>query len=56
MRLIEEVAADLELSAGQLMPCGDAIAKVRLAALPKRDEPLGGRIVLVSAINPTKAG
>ena len=56
MRPIEEVAADLDLAAEQLMPCGDGIAKVRLEALPGRDAPVGGRIVLVSAINPTKAG
>ena len=56
MRPIEEVAADLDLAPDQLMPCGDGIAKVRLAALPKPDAPVDGRIVLVSAINPTKAG
>lgn len=56
LRPIDGVAADLGFAPDQLMPCGDAIAKIRLAALPKRDTPLDGRIVLVSAINPTKAG
>ena len=56
MRPIEAVAADLDLSPDQLMPCGDGIAKVRLAALPKPDAVGDGKIVLVSAINPTKAG
>lgn len=56
MRPIEEVAGDLGLLRHQWMLCGDAMAKVRLSALPPPGSDVPGRIVLVSAINPTPAG
>ncbi len=57
MRPITEVAADLGLHADDLMLFGPHMAKVRLAAL-RRVEAAGlrGKIVLVSAINPTRFG
>ncbi|HEY0634964.1 MAG TPA: formate--tetrahydrofolate ligase [Gammaproteobacteria bacterium] len=44
------------LAPHEVMVCGDGMAKVRLAALPAPGAPVEGRIVLVSAINPTPAG
>ncbi|MGE3705801.1 MAG: formate--tetrahydrofolate ligase [Vicinamibacterales bacterium] len=55
MRRIEDVAADLGLSASELHPWGPGVAKIDPAAA-FRDEPSRGRLVLVSAINPTPAG
>lgn len=56
MRPITDVAADLDLSPDELMRYGEHMAKVRMHALPAVDAPLNGKIVLVSAINPTRAG
>ncbi|HEY0722237.1 MAG TPA: formate--tetrahydrofolate ligase [Gammaproteobacteria bacterium] len=56
MRPILDVAADLGLAPHEVMVCGDGMAKVRLAALPAPQQPVNGKIVLVSAINPTPAG
>jgi formate--tetrahydrofolate ligase len=55
MRRIEDVAADLGLSASELHAWGPGVAKVDAAAA-FRDEPSSGRLVLVSAINPTPPG
>lgn len=56
MRPIVAVAADLGLSPADLMPYGEHMAKVQMYALPAPGAVLDGRIVLVSAINPTRAG
>lgn len=56
MRPIHDVAADLGLSADEVMICGDHMAKVRLSSLPAPGAPVDGKIILVSAINPTPAG
>ncbi len=56
MRPIEEVAADLGLAAEEITHHGPGVAKLALAALAPPGSPTQGRIVLVSAINPTRAG
>jgi len=56
MRPILDVAADLGFSSDEVMICGDGMAKVRLAALPTPRQYAQGKIILVSAINPTPAG
>jgi formate--tetrahydrofolate ligase len=53
-RPIAEVAADLGLGADDLITYGAHKAKVRVNNL--RDRPRRGRLVLVTAINPTAAG
>ena len=55
MRPIESVAADLGLGPSDLLPWGPGVAKVD-AAVVFRHAPTSGRLVLVSAINPTPAG
>ena len=55
MRPIHEVGGDLGLAESDLLPWGPGAAKVSPAATFKPD-PAGGRLVLVSAINPTPAG
>ncbi len=56
MRRIEEVAADLGLSSGEISVHGPGMAKLSLAAMAPPGTAPQGRIVLVSAINPTRAG
>ena len=56
MRPIVDVAADLGLAPADLMTYGENMAKVGMNALPAPDSNLAGKIVLVSAINPTRAG
>jgi len=56
MRPIQQVAADLGLAPGEYSVYGDHIAKLRLGAVAAPGGPAAGRIVLVSAINPTRAG
>ena len=56
MRPIHDVAADLGLDAADLTSYGGSMAKLRLSALPPAGAPVTGRIVLVSAINPTRSG
>jgi formate--tetrahydrofolate ligase len=55
LRPILEVASELGLSADEVLPYGRGKAKIELSALakPARGK---GRLVLVSAINPTPAG
>jgi formate--tetrahydrofolate ligase len=56
LRPIQDVAADLGLSADDVIPWGRHRAKVSLDALTRREGSPQGRLVLVSAINPTPAG
>jgi formate--tetrahydrofolate ligase len=55
MRPIDAVAADLGFTAGQIQPWGPGVAKVA-PEVAFGDEPLTGKLVLVSAISPTPAG
>lgn len=57
LRALSEVAASLGLSPGHLVLYGRHAAKIDLAALEGTEaRPDGGRLILVSAITPTKAG
>jgi formate--tetrahydrofolate ligase len=56
MRPIIDVAADLGLTPADLTVYGEHMAKLGLAALPPARQQPAGKIVLVSAINPTPAG
>ncbi|WP_455212405.1 formate--tetrahydrofolate ligase, partial [Kaarinaea lacus] len=56
MRKIQDVAADLGIAADGLMVYHDHMAKLRLACLPNPQTSPSGKIILVSAINPTRAG
>jgi len=56
MRPITDVAEDLGLATDELMVFGEHMAKLRLPALRRALQHPRGRIVLVSAINPTRAG
>ncbi|MEW7980890.1 MAG: formate--tetrahydrofolate ligase [Candidatus Sedimenticola endophacoides] len=56
MRAIQQVAEELGLGREDLMVFGDRMAKIRRRALPVPGEEPAGRIILVSAINPTRAG
>ena len=55
-RAIEEVAAELGLTAGELEPRGRGVAKVSLSALEHATARPPGRLVLVTAITPTAEG
>lgn len=55
LRPITEVAAELGIAADDLIPYGRDKAKVSLRALEASNRP-DGKLVLVSAINPTSAG
>lgn len=56
MRPIAEVAAELGIGPNELMVFGEHMAKLRLPALPARGAAGRGKIILVSAINPTRSG
>ena len=56
MRHILDIAAALQIPPSDLMVCGEYVAKLRLGALSAPGEVPAGRLVLVSAINPTRAG
>ncbi len=56
LRPLAEVAADVGLSPDHLLPYGRHKAKVSLSALADEDSRPKGRLVLVSAINPTSSG
>lgn len=55
MRLIDDVAAELGFRPADLHPWGPGVAKIDHAAA-FRPDPADGKLVLVSAINPTPAG
>ena len=56
MHPILDIAAALDLQPNALMCYGEHMAKLRLSALPAREAKPEGKIVLVSAINPTRSG
>lgn len=56
MRPILDIAAALDLLPDVLMCYGEHMAKLRLSALPKKEAKPKGKIILVSAINPTRSG
>ncbi len=56
LRPIHDVARDLGLDDADVIPWGRHKAKVSLDAFARRPGPPQGRLVLVSAINPTPAG
>ena len=56
MRPILEVAADLGFSPEDLVVYGEHMAKLRLPAMPRKAGSQNGKLILVSAINPTRAG
>ena len=53
---VEDLAAGLGLSRGELVMYGSDKAKVRLSALKDRQDRPDGKLVLVTAITPTPAG
>ena len=53
---VEDIAAGLGLSRGELVMYGSDKAKVRLSALKERQDRPDGKLVLVTAITPTPAG
>ncbi|OQW42838.1 MAG: formate--tetrahydrofolate ligase [Proteobacteria bacterium SG_bin4] len=56
MHPIVDIAAKLDLKPDSLMLFGEHMAKLRLSALPQKNVQPKGKIVLVSAINPTRTG
>ena len=56
MRHILDIAAALQIPPADLLVCGEYGAKLRLGALPAPGAVPAGRLILVSAINPTRAG
>ena len=56
MRPIADIAADLAIPPADLLIRGEQMAKLRLGALPSPGAVPAGRVVLVSAINPTRSG
>jgi len=56
LKPIEEIAARLSLSSQHLEPYGRFKAKIALEALSAAPSRLTGKLILVSAINPTPAG
>lgn len=56
MQAIEDIAAGLGFNPEELMTYGREMAKVRHSALPGPGAAVAGKIILVSAINPTRAG
>jgi formate--tetrahydrofolate ligase len=56
MQSIIDIAAKLNLQPDNLMQFGEHMAKLRLSALPKKGTQPKGKIILVSAINPTRMG
>lgn len=56
MRPIVNIAAKLNLQPDNLMLFGEYMAKLRLSVLPEKGTQPQGKIVLVSAINPTRMG
>ena len=56
LRPIADVAAEVGLSADELLPYGRTKAKIAPEAIAKRRTARQGKLVLVSGINPTPAG
>ncbi|HEX9593971.1 MAG TPA: formate--tetrahydrofolate ligase [bacterium] len=56
MRPIVAVAETLQIPPEDLVVFGEHMAKLRLRAMPARDVAPGGRLILVSAIHPTRSG
>lgn len=56
MRPIIDIAEKLGLQPDKLMLFGEHMAKLRLSALPQKNALPKGKIILVSAINPTRTG
>jgi len=56
MQPILNIATSLDLQPNALMLYGEHMAKLKLSALPTKGADLKGKIVLVSAINPTRTG
>lgn len=56
MQPIADIAAKLGLQPDKLMLFGEYMAKLRLQVLPQKNTRPKGKIVLVSAINPTRTG
>ncbi|MCW8945228.1 MAG: formate--tetrahydrofolate ligase [Sedimenticola sp.] len=56
MRPIQEIAGRLGLTAEEIFCYGDQMAKICLTTLKQNSARPQGKIVLVSAINPTRAG
>jgi formate--tetrahydrofolate ligase len=56
MQHILDIAAKLGLQPDSMMLFGEHMAKMQLSALPKKGTQPKGKIVLVSAINPTHTG
>jgi formate--tetrahydrofolate ligase len=56
MRAIQDVANELGIAADALMIYNGEMAKLRPACLPAPGASPSGKIILVSAINPTRAG
>ena len=56
MRKIEDVARDLGLSRDEIELYGDYKAKISLAAVKNRAGNKKGKLILVTAVNPTPAG
>ncbi|QOJ23095.1 MAG: formate--tetrahydrofolate ligase [Gammaproteobacteria bacterium] len=56
MRLIVDIAAKLGLHPDKLMLFGEHMGKLRLNTLSQKDAQTKGKIILVSAINPTRTG
>ena len=54
LRPIQDVAAELGLEPGEILPYGHTKAKITMEAIRKRQP--RGRLVLVTGINPTPAG
>ncbi|AKA48516.1 formate--tetrahydrofolate ligase [uncultured archaeon] len=56
MREISEIASKLGLGKDEYEPYGRTMAKVSLSALSRREGRKRGKLILVTAINPTPAG
>lgn len=56
MKPIIDIAATLNLQPDNLMQFGEHMAKLRLSVLPEKGTQPKGKIILVSAINPTRMG
>ena len=53
---IKEIAASLDIQSDELIRYGDNIAKIKISALTRLKDKKDGKLILVTAITPTKAG